>query len=135
MTCGLNPALKKARGLVTKQMAKARGVQFDYTLFTNIDSDPPVSTTIRIYGIPTPTDWELRQLFGLAREDTRDIYVFSYLAFVVNDVEYRPTVRDFFYDVPTKNLKYKVRDVQEPDQYGAKFALLIHTDRDQYARG
>ncbi len=133
----LNESLKIVKGRIAEQLHKMRGVQLTYTLTTDVTTDPPTQVVITVFARPTPSDWTHRTENGIYAEEIIDAFFVSREAMQSPAGTFRrPTTRDHFTVVgDPAAIKFKVRDVVEPDQYEAVYQLDCHAERSKFARG
>lgn len=133
----LNESLQIVKSRIAEQLHKMRGIQLTYTLFTDLTTDPPTKVVLTVFTRPTPSDWKHRVENGVYTEEIIDVFFVSREAIQSPVGTFRrPTTRDHFTIVgDAAAIKYKVRNVVEPDQYEAVYELECHAERSKFARG
>lgn len=132
-----NDVMKEVKGNIRECINAFRGVQATYTLFTDLATTPPTKVVLTIFIRPTPTENVRRREFGTSILETLDAFIVSRDALQSPiGTFHRPTSRDHFTLVgDPKAIRYKVKDINEPDEYESHYELIVHGERSKYAKG
>ena len=133
----LNEKLQDVKGQIALRLHEMRGVELTYTLFTDLTTDPPTKVVLNNVPVrPTPSGWGRRTEFGVFTEEITDVFTVSREAIQSPAGTFRrPTTRDHFTVVgDAAALRYKVREVQEPDEYESVYELHCYAERSKFVR-
>lgn len=126
-----NELMKKTLGRVRQETAKFRGVKFEYILHTDPDGNAATKSTITVFGIPTPTDFDVLKEFGVSPEKTVDSFKFSREAFKIGTTFNEPTYLDTFrlsVDGVAQGPVFEIEIIRS-DKYDASFEIVAVTIR------
>lgn len=125
---GLDKELRTIREEVSFEMARIKGQQFDYTLFT----DPVNGTTKLLTGIfieATPTTWRKKFVGNTEVQTTDDIFTVSRKSLASGSIRFEPTNKDHFVPNSLTEPTSYVRDWEENERLPGSFNLLVSSDK------
>lgn len=133
---GLDADLQDVRACVRKTVHEVLGQEFDYTLFTDLTTDPP--TKVVLLAIPmraTPTRFNKRRVGNTEISDTDDLYQVSRDTLVSAGNKLRPTEKDHFVVAGSTEPIAYVRDWEDDDALPGSYTLLVNAEEGFSIRG